>query len=67
MTKIHVVLVAVAARGFEVIKSNSKSMQLLLDMGFEVLKSNSSLFIWKGLVCILLYVDNLVITGPDLT
>ena len=38
-------------------------------MGFEVSKSDSSLFILKGskgLVCIMLYVDDLVITGPDL-
>ena len=38
-------------------------------MGFAASKHNSLLFIPKGpkvLVCILLYVDDLVVTGPDL-
>ena len=38
-------------------------------MGFAASKYNSSLFIPKGpkvLVCILLYVDDLVVTGTDL-
>ena len=37
--------------------------------GFSASKSDSSLFIQKGpkgLVCILLYIDDLVVTGPDL-
>ena len=43
--------------------------QQLRRMGFATSKSDSSLFIRKGglgLVSILLYVDNLVITGVDL-
>ena len=39
-------------------------------MGFVASKFDSSLFIQKGskgLICILLYVDDLVITGPDVT
>ena len=39
-------------------------------MGFAASKSDSSLFIRKGPkgpACILLYVDDLVVTGPDLT
>ena len=35
-------------------------------MGFAASKSHSSLFIRKGPMCILLYVDDLVITAPDL-
>ena len=35
-------------------------------MGFEVSKSNVSLFIRKGLVCILLYADDLVVTRLNL-
>ena len=48
---------------------NSKITQRLRKMGFEVLKSGSSLFIRKvpkGLVCILLYVDDMVVTDPNL-
>ena len=35
-------------------------------MGFSASKSDSSLFILKGLLCILLYVDDLVIIEPEL-
>ena len=38
-------------------------------MGFAASKFDPSLFTWKGpkgSVCILLYVDDLVVTGPDL-
>ena len=48
---------------------NSKIIHYLCKMGLEVSKSDSSLFIRKGLeglVCILLYVDDLVITCLDL-
>ena len=48
---------------------NAKIMQQLRRMGFATSKSDSSLFIWKGRlgpVSILLYVDDLVITGADL-
>ena len=48
---------------------NSKITHRLHKMGFVVLKSDSSLFIRKGpngLVSILLYVDDLVVTCPDL-
>ena len=48
---------------------NSKIMHRLHKMGFVASKSDSSLFIQKGpvgLVCILLYVDDLVITEPEL-
>ena len=42
-------------------------MHQLRKMGFEVSKSDSSMFIRKGSVCTLLYVDDLVITSPNLT
>ena len=48
---------------------NSKITHRLCKMGFADSKSDSTLFIRKGskgLICILLYVDDLVITGPDL-
>ena len=48
---------------------NSKITHRLRKMGFVASMSDSSLFIRKGSegpVCILLYVDDLVITGPDL-
>ena len=48
---------------------NLKIMHRLRKMGFAASKSDSSFFIRngsEGLVCILLYVDDLVITGPDL-
>ena len=48
---------------------NAKITQQLCKMGFTVCKSDSSLFIQKGRlgpVSILLYVDDLVITGADL-
>ena len=48
---------------------NSKITHQLHKMGFAASKSNSSLFTQKGpkgSVCILLYVDDLVVTGPDL-
>jgi hypothetical protein len=48
---------------------NAKVTQQLCKMGFATSKADSSLFIWKtrlGPVSILLYVDDLVITGADL-
>ena len=48
---------------------NTKIMQQLRLMGFATSKSDSSLFIRKGRlgpISILLYVDDLVITGADL-
>ena len=48
---------------------NAKITQQLCRMGFATSKSNPSLFIRKGRlrpVSILLYVDDLVITGADL-
>ena len=48
---------------------NSKITHRLCKMGLADSKSDSTLFIRKGskgLICILLYVDDLVITGPDL-
>ena len=48
---------------------NAKTTQQLRRMGFATSKSDSSLFIRKGRlgpVSILLYVDDLVITGADL-
>ena len=48
---------------------NSKITHWLHKMSFSTSKSESSLFIRKGpeeSVCILLYMDDLVITGPDL-
>ena len=48
---------------------NSKITHRLHKMGFEVSKSDSSLFIRKGpegLVCILLYMDDMVIDRPNL-
>jgi hypothetical protein len=48
---------------------NAKITQRLRKMSFETSKSNSSLFIRKtrlGPISILLYVDDLVITGADL-
>ena len=38
-------------------------------MGYAASNSDTSFFIWKGSegpMCILLYVDDLVIIGPDL-
>jgi hypothetical protein len=48
---------------------NAKIMQQLRKMSFATSKSDSSLFLWKtrlGPISILLYVDDLVITGADL-
>ena len=48
---------------------NSKITQQLRGMGFATSKSDSSFFIRKGQlgpISILLYVDDLVITGADL-
>jgi hypothetical protein len=47
---------------------NTKITQQLRKMSFEMSKADSSLFIQKtrlGLISILLYVDDLVITGAD--
>jgi hypothetical protein len=48
---------------------NTKITQQLHRMSFETSKADSSLFVWKtrlGPICILLYVDDLIITGADL-
>ena len=48
---------------------NAKITQQLRQMGFGTSKSDSSLLIWKGRlgsVSMLLYIDDLVITGADL-
>ena len=45
---------------------NSKIRHWLRKMWFAASKSDSSLFIWKGLegpICILLYVEDFVVTG----